>query len=368
MRILAIESTCDETAASVVESFGGGVRVLSSVVASSVTMHEKYGGIIPEIAAREQIKSIIPVVEESLKDIGWEKIDAIAASFGPGLMGSLLVGVETAKVLAWTHNKKLLKVNHVNAHLMANFIVNSLDSGSEPGMTEMGMDCFGSSTKLAMTQELPEMPAVGLIASGGHTDFVLLESPKKWKWIGGTRDDAVGEAFDKAARAFGLPYPGGPEIDKVTKTVSDKEYSALEKKNRLPRPLILDKTLDMSFSGLKAAVTRLFEDHRSSIMDNEYKKSMIRDFSEAVTEVLVAKTKITLEKYKPKSLLLGGGVAANSKIREALKALEGEYNIKFFVPELKYCGDNAAMIGAAAILNPTEASLDDSPEPGMDVV
>lgn len=352
MRVLAIESTCDETAASVVESFGDGVRVISSVVASSVVMHEKYGGIIPEIAAREQIKSIIPVIEEAINNIGWKNIDTIAASFGPGLMGSLLVGVETAKVLSWTHHKKLLKVNHVNAHLMANWIA--------------GMDCFGSSAKLAMTQELPEMPAVGLIASGGHTDFVLLESPKKWKWIGGTRDDAVGEAFDKAARAFGLPYPGGPEIDKVTKTVSDKEYSALEKKSRLPRPLILDKTLDMSFSGLKAAVTRIssqFKDNRSQ----EERDVYIRDFSEAVTEVIVAKTKIALEEYKPKSLLLGGGVAANSKIREALRSLENEFGVKFFVPELKYCGDNAAMIGAAAILNPKEASLDDSPEPGMDV-
>ena len=345
MRILAIESTCDETAASVVESFNGGVKVISSVVASSVTMYQKYGGIIPEIAAREQVRSIIPVIREALGTEEIKKVDAIAVAFGPGLMGSLLIGVETAKVLAWVHGKPLLKVNHISAHLLANFIVSALDSGSEPGMTNM---------------MLPEMPAVGLVASGGHTDFFYMRDLRSWEWIGGTRDDAVGEAFDKAGRIFDLPYPAGPAIDKISREVSDEEYLKLEKSKRLPRPLIHDDSLDMSFSGLKAAVARLDE----SVEKNLY----IRDFSETVTDVLVAKTKIALEKYKPKSLLLGGGVAANSKIREALKAFEGEYNIKFFVPELKYCGDNAAMIGAAAILNPIETNTDESPDPSMEVL
>lgn len=348
MKVLAIESTCDETAASVVESFGRGVKILNSVVASSVAMHEKYGGIIPEIAAREQIRSVIPVIKEALGEIKIEEVDAIAVSFGPGLMGSLLIGVETAKTLAWVYGKPLLKVNHVSAHLMANWILEHDTVTPRQGDT-------------------PELPAIGLVASGGHTDFFYMESIDKLGWIGGTRDDATGEAFDKAARAFGLPYPGGPEIDRVAKEVSDKDYSVLEKKNRLPRPLILDKTLDMSFSGLKAAVARLstqFLDVRCQNMRNLY----VRDFSEAVTEIIVSKTRTALEQYKPNSLLLGGGVAANSKIREALKSLESEYKIKFFVPELKYCGDNAAMIGAAAILNPESATIKDSPEPGMEIV
>ena len=345
MRILAIESTLDETAVAIVESFGGGVNIISSVVASSSNLYSKYGGVVPEIAAREQVLYIIPVLLEALGENKIEDVDAIAVAYGPGMMGCLLVGVETAKVLSWVFGKPLLKVNHVSAHLLANFIVNPLDSGSEPGMTSV---------------MLPEMPAVGLVASGGHTDFFLMESISDWKWIGGTRDDAVGEAFDKAGRIFDLPYPAGPTIDKISREVSDEEYSKLEKSKRLPRPLIHDESLDMSFSGLKAAVARLGE----SVDKNLY----IRDFSEAVTEVLVAKTKISLEKYKPKSLLLGGGVAANSKIREALKSLENEYEVKFFVPELKYCGDNAAMIGAAAIMRPVEAGLELMPEPGLDVV
>ncbi len=351
MRILAIESTCDETAASLVESFDGGVKVLSSVVASSVSMYEKYGGIIPEIAAREQVRSIIPVILEALGGEKIKEVDAIAVAYGPGLMGSLLIGVETAKVLAWVFGKPLLKVNHVSAHLLANWIIEKKQS-----------------TKNSKTQnvELPEIPAVGLVASGGHTDFFLMESISDWKWIGGTRDDAVGEAFDKAGRIFDLPYPAGPAIDKISREVRDEEYLKLEKLKRLPRPLIHDDSLDMSFSGLKAAVARL--DSRSWIVDCRERNLYIRDFSEAVTEVLVAKTKIALEKYKPKSLLLGGGVAANSKIREALKSLEDEYEVKFFVPELKYCGDNAAMIGTAAIMRPVEAMTDLMPEPGLDVV
>lgn len=345
MRILAIESTCDETAASLVESFDGGVKVLSSIVASSVTMYQKYGGIIPEIAAREQVRSIVPVIREVLGGEEIEKVDAIAVAFGPGLMGSLLIGVETAKVLAWVFNKPLLKVNHVSAHLLANWIIEK-----------------NQSTENSKTQniELPEMPAVGLVASGGHTDFFLMESIGDWKWIGGTRDDAVGEAFDKAGRIFNLPYPAGPAIDKISREVSDEEYLKLDKLKRLPRPLIHDDSLDMSFSGLKAAVARL---------DDKIDKNLyIRDFSEAVTEVLVAKTKIALEKYKPESLLLGGGVAANSKIRETLKSLEKDFDVKFFVPELRYCGDNAAMVGAAAIMRPVEAMADLMPEPGLDVV
>ncbi len=346
MKVLAIESTCDETAASLVESFNGGVKVLSSVVASSVTMYEKYGGIIPEVAAREQVKAIIPVAKEAISEEEIKNIDAVAVAYGPGLMGSLLIGVETAKTLAWVWNKPLLKVNHISAHLLANFICES--------------DTVTCDT-------LPQLPAVGLVASGGHTDFFYMKDLLNWEWIGGTRDDAVGEAFDKAGRIFDLPYPAGPMIDKITREVSDDDYFKLEKTSRLPRPLIHEKTLDMSFSGLKAAVARVrsqMSDDRSQIKKDVY----IRDFSEAVTEVLVAKTRLAIEKYQSKSLLLGGGVAANSKIREALKSLEKEYNIKFFVPELKYCGDNAAMIGAAAILRPVEVSLDESPDPGMEVV
>ncbi len=337
MKVLAIESTCDETAVAVVESFGHGVKVLSSVVASSTEMHAKYGGIIPEIAAREQVRSIIPAITEALKGTDLESVEAIAVSFGPGLMGSLLIGVETAKILSWVYQKPLLKVNHVSAHLMANWIKDNSDSF------------------------VPVLPAIGLIASGGHTDFVYMRSLTDWEWVGGTRDDAAGEAFDKTARFFDLPYPGGPEIDKVSSSVSDEEYLKLEKKVRLPRPLIYEPTLDMSFSGLKAAVSRI----DSSISNKEV---YIRDFSEAVTEVFVQKTKLAMEKFSAKSVLLAGGVAANKKIREAMRKVVEENGLKFFVPEIKYCGDNAAMIGASAVLYPIQAELSETADPGMGVM
>lgn len=209
MKVLAIESTCDETAAAVVENFADGVRVLKSVVASSVEMHEKYGGIVPEVAAREQIRSIIPVIMEAISD---EEVDAVAVSYGPGLMGSLLIGVETAKVLSWAWRKPLIKVNHMVAHVLANWII------------EKNQKLENSKTQ---NDRVPEMPAVGLVVSGGHTDLILMESLSKWTWIGGTRDDAVGEAFDKTARILGLPYPGGPEIDKAASKVSDEEYKKI---------------------------------------------------------------------------------------------------------------------------------------------
>ncbi len=335
MKVLAIESTCDETAAAVVESFGNGVRVLKNIVASSVEMHQKYGGIVPEVAAREQVKSIIPVVLEAMEG---EEIDAVAVSYGPGLMGSLLIGVETAKALVWAWNKPLLRVNHMAAHILANWI----------------------------GAEVPELPAVGLVVSGGHTDLILMESLTKWTWIGGTRDDAVGEAFDKTARLLGLPYPGGPEVDKAASKVTEEEWTKDKNQFKLPRPLIHDPRLDMSFSGIKAAVARMVEVQKE--LDEKTKNLIAREFSEAVVEVLVKKTLKAIEVYQPKSVILAGGVAANRKLRDTLGREVEQAGRKFFVPDLKYCGDNAAMVGAAAIMRPEKSELDLRPEPSLAVV
>lgn len=360
MRILAIESTCDETAAAVVESFGGGVRVLRNIVASSVEMHEKYGGIVPEVAAREQIKSIIPVIAEAVKG---EEIDAVAVSYGPGLMGSLLIGVETAKVLAWAWKKPLLRVNHMTAHVMANWIVERTQGIKEPRTQDV---------------EVPELPAVGLVVSGGHTDLILLKSLGEWEWIGGTRDDAAGEAFDKTARLLSLPYPGGPEVDKAAEKAesNNSQFSNSNfQKFKLPRPLLHDGSLEMSFSGIKAAVARMVEsrsqmtDLRPQIADDEFVNLVAREFSEAVVEVLIKKTLMAVEMYHPKSVILAGGVAANRKLRESLRTeVERIDGVKFFVPELKYCGDNAAMVGAAAVMRPDEAAFTLRPEPSLTVV
>jgi N6-L-threonylcarbamoyladenine synthase len=328
MKILAIETTCDETAAAVVENCGAGVRVINNIVASSVMMHQKYGGIVPEVAAREQIKSIIPVITEAVGE-DKDNIQGIAVSFGPGLMGSLLVGVESAKALAWAWSKPLYSVNHMAAHIFANWLVEN------------------------ETVEVPTFPSIGLVISGGHTDLVLMENTKEWKWIGGTRDDAVGEAFDKAARLLGLPYPGGPEIQKAVERVTDEIKNKFASKYKLPRPLLNDDSLDMSFSGLKAAISKIVTSLGK--IDDETRDMLAWEFSEAVIEILIKKTMKAVEMYHPKSVLMAGGVAANKQIREGLKiAVENIAGMKFFCPELKYCGDNAAMVGAAAVISPRE--------------
>jgi len=342
MKILAIESTCDETAAAVVENCGKGVKILSNIVASSVLMHQKYGGIVPEVAAREQIKSIVPVVMEAAGE-DKENIQGVAVSYGPGLMGSLLVGVESAKTLAWAWKRPLYQVNHMAAHIFANWIVED------------------------ETKEVPLFPAVALVVSGGHTDLVLMNNEKNWEWIGGTRDDAVGEAFDKAARLLGLPYPGGPEISKAVDRVTEEMKKKYGTKFKLPRPLLNEDNLDMSFSGLKAAISKTVTELGE--IDDEVRDVLAWEFSEAVIEVLIKKTMRAAEKFPPKSVLMAGGVAANKQLREGLKMSVENAGMKFFCPELKYCGDNAAMVGAVAILAPHEVKIVElKPDPSVTTV
>ena len=342
MKVLAIESTCDETAAAVVENCGQGVKILSNIVASSVLIHQKYGGIVPEVAAREQVKSIVPVVMEAVGE-DKEAIQGVAVSYGPGLMGSLLVGVESAKALAWAWKKPLYSVNHMAAHILANWIVE--DSN----------------------QEVPMFPAVALVVSGGHTDLVLMKDEKNWEWVGGTRDDAVGEAFDKAARLLNLPYPGGPEISKAVERVTEQMKEKFGSKYRLPRPLINEDSLDMSFSGLKAAISKTVTE--LGAVDDETRDMLAWEFSEAIIEVLIKKTMMAVEKYQPKCVLMAGGVAANKQLRENLRLAVENANLKFFCPELKYCGDNAAMVGAVAILSPHEVKpVDLKPDPSVATV
>lgn len=330
MRVLAIESTCDETGACLAERDGEAVRIIAETKASEAEITAKYGGVVPEVVAREQAAVIIPVIQEAMAHAhpgGGQNIDAVAVSYGPGLIGSLLIGVETAKALAWAWEKPLLKVNHLVAHVFANWI----------------------------GEVVPELPAVALIVSGGHTDLVLLKSPAEWRWIGGTRDDAVGEAFDKAARAMGLPYPGGPQIQVLS------EKAKGESKIKLPRPMINDKSLEMSFSGLKTAVVRQVAEGRDTA-------ELAREFNRAAVEVLVTKTGRAVEVFSPKSVILAGGVAANKLLREQLAVASGQWLVKLFVPELKYCTDNAAMIAAAALMRPVEAEiLNLRPEPTLAV-
>ena len=339
MKILAIETSCDETGASVVVKTpkNNYAEVLSNVVVSSLVLHSKTGGIVPEIAAREQVKYMIPVIKKALVEsnlyhpsskvdilsstIYRPDIDAIAVTTGPGLIGSLLVGIETAKTLAYIWNKPIIPVNHLLGHIYANFIATI---SHEPSTINF--------------------PALALLVSGGHTDLVLLESHKKIKWIGGTLDDAAGEAFDKIGRLLNLPYPGGPAIEKAA-------TNGIANKFIFPRPMIGSKDFNFSFSGLKAAVLR------ETLKLKRLNKQQVCDISLAVQksiiEVLVKKTLIASKKYNVKSVLLGGGVAANQNLRDKLELeiRNLKLEIPLFAPEKRLCTDNAAMIGAYACFN-----------------
>lgn len=352
MRILGIETSCDETAAAVVED---GVKILSNVVATSSQMHAKTGGIIPEQAARQQIKSVIPVIEEALIEASgirrgkWNKsnsqishqkllshlspltskIDALAITIGPGLIGSLLVGVETAKTLSYLWNKPIVPVNHLVAHIYANWLAPERES------------------KRVKEHEIPKFPSLALVVSGGHTDLVLMRGHGKLKWIGGTRDDAAGEAFDKCARLLGLPYPGGPAISAAAEKfqIPNSNFQM----NMFPRPLIDEDNFEWSFSGLKTAVLR--EVNGNNFKVNE-KQKLSAEIQEAIVDCLVEKSMRAVKLYKPKSFLLSGGVAANKRLTEKFLLRKNTEILQVFhVPPPKLCTDNAAVIATCAYFN-----------------
>lgn len=309
MNILAIESSCDETAASVIHD----TEILSSVVSSSASIHEKYGGVIPEIAARKQVEFIIPVIKEALGEIPVEQINSIAVTVGPGLMGSLLVGVEAAKALSLAWDKPIIPVNHLVGHIYANFV------------------------KYAEVIKL-DFPAVVLVVSGGHTDLILMKDHFDFEYLGGTLDDAAGEAFDKVARLLGISrYLGGVRLSKKASECQDNILDG-----RLPRPLLNKNNFDFSFSGLKTAVKRIVE------IEDPPVDSVACEFENAVCDVLIVKTIKAVKKYNAKSILLGGGVAANTQLRERFQTEAGNMNVVLSIPKINLCGDNAVYIGVAA--------------------
>jgi len=335
MKILAIETSCDETAAAIVSKdlLKNYVKILSNVVASSLIYHAKTGGIIPDVAAREQLKFIIPVIEKAINDakVAIKDIDAIAVTKGPGLIGSLLIGVETAKTLAYLWNKPIIPVNHLLGHIYANWLITP---NKKQPTNNKKLEVIGQKLEV-------EFPALALLVSGGHTDLVLLESHRIIKWIGGTLDDAAGEAFDKIGRLLNFPYPAGPAIEKASERGDTSRFT-------FPRPMIGSHDFNFSFSGLKAAVSR------EVLKLGQLNKQQVSDISlatqKAIIEVLVRKTLKAAKKYNVKSILLGGGVAANQQLRDYLKLEIENWKLKIplFVPEKRLCTDNAAMIGAYA--------------------
>lgn len=305
--ILAIESSCDETSASIIKN---GSDEIATIVLSQMDIHETFGGVVPEIASRNHIENITMVIEDTLKQAGisMNDIDAIAVTYGPGLIGSLLIGVTAAKTLAYVYNKPLIPVHHIAGHIYANNLVKPL-----------------------------EFPLIALVVSGGHTDLIYMKEDYSFERIGGTLDDAVGEAYDKVARVIGVTYPGGPKIDKL----------ASEGEDTYPLPLPLDDdSYNFSFSGLKSAVINLV--HKEKQRGNEIiKEDIATSFQNRVVEILTKKTMRAIKEYNVKNLIIAGGVSANSGIRNKFKELCGKNNITLTVPEMKYCTDNAAMIGAA---------------------
>ena len=309
--ILAIESSCDETAASVVKN---GRKVLSNVISSQINLHTLYGGVVPEIASRKHIENINYVIEKALSDAGvtLDDIDAVGVTYGPGLVGALLVGVAEAKAICFAKKIPLIGVHHIEGHICANYVEN---------------------------KDL-KPPFVCLVVSGGHTHLVVVEDYGKYKILGKTRDDAAGEAFDKVARAIGLGYPGGPKIDKVSKEGNPHAYE-------FPRAKITDSIYDFSFSGLKSAV--LNQLNVSQMKGEEINPADVAaSFQNSVVDTLLTRAMLALEETGMKKFAIAGGVASNTAIRKAFKEECQKREIEFYYPSPVLCTDNAVMIGSAA--------------------
>ena len=336
MKILAIESSCDETAASVIEGSGEKVVVLSNIVSSQIEIHQKYGGVIPEVAAREHVLNILPVINEALLKAGIKpseaakKLAAIAVTAGPGLITSLSVGVETAKTLAYAWKLPLVDTNHIAGHIYANWI----DESKKLKVKSKKIDKI-------------KFPAVIMTVSGGHNMLVLMKGHLDYEIVGDTLDDAAGEAFDKGAKMLQLGYPGGPAIAAAASSISNFQFPISNDVIKLPRPMINSANFNFSFSGLKTALLYALK------KDKNWRKKIpayAREYQQAIVDTLIAKTIKAAKKYQAKTVLLAGGVSANKELRGQLaKAVTDKLPEALFgLPDLKYTTDNAAMIGAAA--------------------
>ncbi|MFO8068968.1 MAG: tRNA (adenosine(37)-N6)-threonylcarbamoyltransferase complex transferase subunit TsaD [Alkalibacterium sp.] len=312
-RILAIETSCDETSAAVIED---GHTILSNIVASQIKSHQRFGGVVPEIASRHHVEQITLIIEDALKEaaVTYDELDAVAVTEGPGLVGALLIGVNAAKAIAFAHDLPLIAVNHIKGHIFANQLVSTLS-----------------------------FPILSLVVSGGHTELIYMESEDSYEIIGETRDDAAGEAYDKIGRVLGVPYPGGKHIDQMAHEGKDTYH--------FPRAMMKDDTFDFSFSGLKSSFINTV--HNAKQKDEEiHLNDLAASFQAAVIDVLVSKTIRAAKGKKVNQLVLAGGVAANKGLRTALQTAVSEEltEVEMLIPPLELCGDNAAMIGAAAYI------------------
>ncbi|HZK23126.1 MAG TPA: tRNA (adenosine(37)-N6)-threonylcarbamoyltransferase complex transferase subunit TsaD [Atopostipes sp.] len=314
MKILSIETSCDETSAAVIEN---GDTILSNIVASQINSHKRFGGVVPEIASRHHVEYITLIIEEAMTEanVDFEDLDAVAVTEGPGLVGALLIGVNAAKAIAFAHNLPLIPVNHMAGHIYANQFIQPL-----------------------------EFPLLALVVSGGHTELVYMKEHGDFEIIGETRDDAAGEAYDKIGRIIDVPYPGGKHIDEMAQLGEDTF--------NFPRAMINENNYDFSFSGLKSSFINTVHNAKQK-NETLNQNDLATSFQQAVVDILVSKTIRAAKEYEVKQIILAGGVAANSGLRKGLsKAVEEELKeVDLVIPPLSLCGDNAAMIGAAAFLN-----------------
>lgn len=383
--LLAIETSCDETAAAIVSKDDGGVRVLSSIVSSQVALHAPWGGVVPNLAAREHVKNITPVIEAALREANMTEadIEAIAVTAGPGLAPALQIGVAAAKTLSYLWKKPLLPIHHIEGHIYANFIssqnfqfpISNFESNSNSEMKNSNIQSKfnppigGQNSKFFF-------PLLSLVVSGGHTELVLMRDHFEYEILGETEDDAVGEAFDKVAKMLGLPYPGGPEIAQrasnfqfrisnfesnlnseiKNSTIQSKFNSPIDGQNSkflppFPRPLLSESGYRFSFSGLKTSVLYFLKKNGERKHDEYFINAVCHEFQEAALEVLIEKTRRATLEYQPKTVIIAGGVSANVELRKRMGKMIAENfpETNFLMPPFQYSLDNAAMIGAAAL-------------------
>lgn len=322
MLILAIESSCDETAAAIAEIDGSKVEIKSSIIASQIDIHALYGGVVPEIASRAHAEALSKITYEALEtaSVTIKDVDAVAVSYAPGLIGALLTGVNFAKGLAFANDKPLIPVNHIKGHIAASYIENEI-----------------------------KPPFLALAASGGHTSIINVKSYTEYETIGRTRDDAVGECFDKIARVMGIPYPGGAQMDRLASAGNNKAI-------KFPSAAVNDETLDYSFSGLKTAAINYL--HNAEQKGEEIcKEDVSASLTKTIVESVISKLDRAIDSLGYDTLVVAGGVAANSHLRKGLKEFAEQKNLTLAIPSLKYCGDNAAMIAVQAYYEFLEGNL-----------
>ena len=329
MRVLGIESSCDETAAAVVDIDEKNIKVISNIVSSQMGVHKQYGGVVPEVAARKHLQVLLPLLDRAIGLKQLSQVDLLAVTAGPGLITSLMVGTETAKALAYALAKPLIGINHLEAHIYANWL-------TYPELFQRDKTIF---------------PSLALIVSGGHTELVLMRGHGKYSLIGQTLDDAAGEAFDKVARILQLGYPGGPIVARLA---SQGNPAAID----FPRPMIDKANFDFSFAGLKTAV--LYHVQSSKLKGQSSKKDICVSFQLAVCDVLIKKTAKAAMKYSAKSLMLVGGVSANQALRDRFTVLGEQLDLPVYFPQLELTGDNAAMIAVAAYYHRRDKGLKDN--------